>query len=355
MNVGIIGAGIHGLTLAWALTQDGHTVTVLEQADLPNRNNASFDQHRLIHDFDSGARGVRPTITQAFEAWRVLARDIGSVYVETGAIRVFTEAAEAERALAGLREAGVAHVLLDRHSFAEALPALRPTAECRAIMTERGGILLADRIATALIRWLAAHGVTLRSHTPVNAIDVDGAAALLASGEIVRVDLLVVAAGAWTAHIVPSLADCVGANRQFVAFFEPPAHLKAAWRRSPIFIGLGGVGDLWGAPPVAGTHLKLASGSLARASSPTDASDCVVRDEDTLALLARYRDHLVQIDSYRLLDTSVCFYSTARDGEPICRAIDDDRRRVWVVAGADGSDYKLAPALALSLASRFRH
>jgi sarcosine oxidase len=351
MKVAIVGAGIHGLSLAWALARQGHGVTLIDRGAIPNPDNSSFDQHRLIHDFNRRRCSRLPGIDEAFAAWHEVFRDIGPFYVETGAIRLFADADAAARAAQALRGAGIACRALDRAARCEALPALRIDHEAGAVMTVRGGILLADRIAVALAQWLADNGVTLRPRIDVATIDVGNAAAMTTAGEAIKADLLLVAAGASTAQLLPALAGRIGARRQVVAYLKPPAALRALWRRSPIYLGLGDADDLWGAPPVAGTDLKIAAGCLARPSDPSQSNARAVAPWDVPALLACYRPHLPEIDTYELLRSAVCFYATSADGELIAEPLDGDRR-VWVVSGCDGGDYKLAPALALNLASR---
>ena len=51
MDIAIVGGGIYGLSLAWALARNGYLATVIEKEDIPNESGASFDQHRLLHPF----------------------------------------------------------------------------------------------------------------------------------------------------------------------------------------------------------------------------------------------------------------------------------------------------------------
>lgn len=48
MHIIIVGSGIVGLSIARSALDSGHTVTVLEQRQIPHPNSASYDEHRLI-------------------------------------------------------------------------------------------------------------------------------------------------------------------------------------------------------------------------------------------------------------------------------------------------------------------
>ena len=345
MTIAIVGAGIHGLTLAWALIRSGHAVTLLDRAAIPNPDNASFDQHRLIHDH----AGVE---SEAFAAWEVLSRDIGVHLVTTGVLRVHADPIQAARSLDDLTAAGVTCTRLDADALRRLAPGIRPAA-AYGVLTARGGVLLADRIAAALASWLSAHGAVLRPWTAVAAIDSARGILTLESGERLDPEQSVIAVGAWSARLVPALADRVGARRQVVAYLRPPHDRRAAWRRAPVFVGLGADDAHWGAPPVAETDLKLAAGSLARAIGADEYQTAAVSAAEIAALLGCYRSVIPDIDRYEVLRAKACVYATGRSGGLFAEPIDPGRR-VWVIGGGDGGDYKRAPATALALATRLR-
>lgn len=349
MTAVVVGGGIVGLTVAWAFARRGRRVILIEQSELPNRLNASFDQHRLIHGFERPPAAV-PTIGGAFAAWGALWRDLGcAAYAETGAVRIYADAQAAKFATERLAAEGVDCRLLDRRALREVLPGIDPGPEAAAAFAPRAGVLFADRLAARLVDWLTASRVELRSRRAVSSLDLQQGVAILDDGERVRGDPLVVAAGAWTSHILPSLRPRVGARRQILSYFQPPAALAESWRTSPVFLGAGGDRHLWGAPPVGGTDLKLAAGCLARPGDPAEDADRATGSRDVEALTAAFRKCLGDLSGYRLLRTEACFYCTVEGGTPICAPLDAGKR-LWVIAGGDGSDYKFAAANALSFA-----
>jgi len=248
-----------------------------------------------------------------------------------------------------LRQAGITARRLTPRERLDVLPVLLPDPDHSAIATERGGILLADQIAILLAEWLGRHGAVLRPNTTVASLDHGRPAAVLADGEVEQADIVIACVGAATTNLAPMLA--VGARRQILAYLEPPGHLERVWRNAPVFVNFGGVDDLWGAPPAAGTHLKLAAGYLACPARSDHPANRDVSTTETMALLNSIRTHLPHFASYRVLRMSACTYSTAA-AQGVLQCPLNDHRSVWAVAGYDGSDYKLAPALALKLAAQ---
>ena len=64
----VVGAGIVGLSAAWALGRAGHEPVLLERGPIPNPMAASHDRHRLIRLAHSAGDGRNLIIHDAYAA-----------------------------------------------------------------------------------------------------------------------------------------------------------------------------------------------------------------------------------------------------------------------------------------------
>jgi glycine/D-amino acid oxidase-like deaminating enzyme len=152
MNIIVVGAGIAGLSTAWSLVKAGHSVTLLEQgASIPNPLAASGDHHRIIRRAYRASTGYGALITEAYDAWSELWRDLGQNHLDPrGFICVSREPGdEAEEYREGMEAGGWPIEMFDpdaavkRWPFwsraASAMLIFRPTAaRCTAARSPPG-------------------------------------------------------------------------------------------------------------------------------------------------------------------------------------------------------------------------
>jgi sarcosine oxidase subunit beta len=343
----ILGAGIMGLSAAWALSRAGLAVRVIEQDEVPNPRGSSVDDHRLIRHAYGAQAGYMRMVDAAFAAWDMVFAEGGErLLVPAGVLALAQgEGGWCAASRATLAADGRAVQDLAPAEVAARWPFLSAEGLKGAFHMEQGGVLLARRIVALLARLLAARGVPiLRGRA--RAVDPERGAVTLENGETEAADLLVVAAGPWAPRLVPGLAARVRATRQILVRLEPPPALAEAWARAPMLIDLAEDGGFYAVPPVAGTPLKIGDHRFAPGSDPDAPRAASAAEAEEILAFARRR--IIGLQDYRLLSAAACYY----DVEPGERFIlEQAGARGFVMSGFSGHGFKFGPVLGLALAA----
>jgi glycine/D-amino acid oxidase-like deaminating enzyme len=345
LKVTVVGAGIMGLSAAWALSRLGHQVTVFDQGPVPNPRGASVDQHRLIRYPYGAALGYTRMVAEAYRAWDQLWEDLGERhYVATGSLALCVgETRWVEASAEALQALGLKVEWLPPARLSERFPLLTSEGISAAFHSDTGGVLLADRIVTALARHLAARGVGVVPGARVLELDPEGATVRLADRRVTA-DALVVAAGAWAGRIVPGLTTRVTPSRQVVVYLDPPPDRAAAWAAHPLILDIGEGAGFYLVPPVAGTGLKVGDHRFTLTGDPDDPREATQAEAE--AVFATCRGRLADSDRYRLASARVCYYAV----EPEERFVLEPLARTWVMAACSGHAFKFGPVLGQRLA-----
>jgi len=342
----VLGAGIMGLSAAWALSRAGVAVRILDQDDMPNPRGSSVDDHRLIRHAYGAQPGYMRMVDAAHAAWDLLFAEAGErPYVACGTLALAEAAggwlADSRAALAA---DGRATQELTAARVAADYPFLRPDGIADAIRIPTGGVLLARRIVAMLARHLAARGVAVERGRAV-AVDPDHAAVTLSDGTTRAGDLLVVAAGPWGPLLIPGLAARVRPTRQVVVRLAPPPEHAEAWTRAPMVLDLAEDGGFYAVPPLAGTPLKIGDHRFGATVDPDGPRDVTPAEAEAILDLARHR--IRDLDRYRVLSAAACWY----DVEPAERfVVEPLSPRAFVMSGFSGHGFKFGPVLGIALA-----
>jgi len=348
MRVTVVGAGIMGLCTAWALKRRGHTVTVLDRAQVPNPLGSSVDRSRLLRQPYGAERGYAAMVPDALAAWDRLWEDLGtSLYVPTGTLVLGTGASRWMRDSAEtLAALGVAVDRLDRTALGRRYPLIHPEYYDEGFHVDSGGVLLAGRIVELLAHRLVGNTVSLWPRLAVRGIDPERGTADLADGRTLEADRMVVAAGPWTPRLLPELAARLTATRQVYIYLSPSPDMMEPWRTMPMILDIDPERGFYLVPPVGGTAIKIGDHRPGAAGSPDERRE--VGPEEAADLFTSCRARLTGGERFRPVDAHTCFYTMAPEDRFIVEPIG---ARAWVLAGFSGHGFKFAPLIAERLAA----
>lgn len=342
MNIVVVGAGIAGLSTAWALTKAGHNVSLVEQGAIPNPLAASGDHHRIIRRAYGKAAGYGRLISEAYAAWDELWADLGESHLDPrGFMCVSREPGdEAEEYREGLEEGGFPLEMFKPDEAVTRWPFLESGTFRYAFFSPEGGALHCRRIASGIATWLRSNGANIYENSKVVSVDPDAGSVEFENGEKMLGDCVVVTAGAWVLKLFPDLGSSLKTYRTALAYVEPPADLKAAWEVAPVILDVGGNTDGYMIPPSGGAGMKFGTGLHKVETSDADWNRDPVEGEGE-AIRNLFQPPIARIQEYRITDVVTCAY-TFTDDE---RFFATQRGKCLIVSACSGHGYKFGAAV----------
>lgn len=346
-DVVIAGGGIFGITAALALRGRGLSVALFDPGPVPHPLAESTDISKVVR-MDYGAdEDYLALMEEALDGWRRLnARWPRPLYHETG-VTFLTRGPmapgsfeyESHRLLAARGH----HVdRLDRAEIQRRFPAWRGHTD--GYFNPAGGYAESGAVVARLAREAQAEGVRIHEGAPVTGIHVEGsrAAGIVAGGQVAKARHVVVAAGAWTAVLLPELAGDLRAVGQPVFHLLPADPSLFAAERFPVFGADISRTGYYGFPVGANGVVKIANHGAGREVDPAAPRQVTAAEE--AALRAFLRDTFPDLAEAPLAGDRLCVYGDSRDEhfwitrDPTCEGL-------TVAAGGSGHGFKFAPVL----------
>jgi monomeric sarcosine oxidase len=339
-EVAVIGLGAAGAATLRALARAGVRAIGLDRWAPPHPMGSSHGETRLLRVAYGEGAGYTPMMQRAVGLWRELEADTGRRLLEqTGVVYAGPASSAFLQATLAAAEAWDVPIEPPRDG---ALPAALPS-DWLAFVEPGAGFLHAEPAIEALLDDARAHGAEILPNRPCLglSIEAEGAAVATADG-VLTARKVVVAAGAWTAALLPEVAPVLGVERRTLHWFADPSgrHAHAAGFR-PFFIEDEQGRALYGFPDL-GAGVKIAEHRQADLAASPDAVERSVRPEETAALAAQAARWFPDLG--RPMGETVCLYPMSADEHFILDRL-PGRPHAAVLAGLSGHGFKFAPVL----------
>jgi len=354
-HVAIVGAGVFGAWTAHHLLQAGHKVTLIDAWGPANTRASSGGESRLTRAaYGKDAIYTRMAM-ESLPQWKALSEVSGlPILIQCGILFFFpTEEPYVQDSIAAHRKFGLPTDVLTQAEMARRFPMIDFDG-IRVGLHEPGfGALMARRSVLTLVdRLVKAGGTYAKGFVQPPGQQPELHEVQLSSGEQVRADRFVFAAGPWLPKLFP---DVIGARieptRQEVFYFAAPAGdrrwLPAAMPGWADFNG----GDIfYGFPDLETRGLKFAHDQHGVEVDPDTQSRRPT--EAALAEIIAYRDRRFPLlKGAQLTGAEVCQYENSSNGDFLID-LHPQWPNVLLLGGGSGHGFKHGPEVGRYAAAR---
>jgi glycine/D-amino acid oxidase-like deaminating enzyme len=354
-HIAVVGAGVFGAWTAHHLQLAGHKVTLIDAWGPAHSRASSGGESRLTR----AAYGKDAIYTRmamdSLPQWKALSAIAGlPIFVPCGILFFFpTEEPYVHDSIAAHKQFGLPTGVLTRAEMGRRFPMIDFNGISIGLYEPGFGALMARRSVLTLVdRFAKAGGTYMKGFVEPPGHDARLDGIRLSSGESIRADRFVFAAGPWLPKLFPDvIGPRIEPTRQEVFFFAPPAgdrrFLPGAMPGWADFNG----GDIfYGFPDLESRGVKFAHDQHGVTVDP-DTQDHRPT-EAALAEIIAFRDRrFPALKGAPLTEARVCQYENSSNGDFLI-----DLHPAWnnvlLVGGGSGHGFKHGPEVGRYAAAR---
>ena len=344
----VIGAGIVGISTAYALAARGVPVVLLERFTIGHDRGSSHGESRIIR-YSYSDFMYASLMRDAFQAWEGLESAVGlPLYLRTGGLSFGPDHIPYVNSIAAnLQSLQVPCCYLTPARVSKLYPSLKMPEDYQCLFEPSAGVLMAEKVLHTLLDFTSeryADLFTLRENTIVQGLDFDGAnpMVLLADGERLEAERVVIAAGAWVRQLLPAETRNMHVSRQCVFYLRPQTLDSFRPGRWPVLIFKGNDDqDLFYSLPALGAQgVKVAQHSGAVCQPDSVSRD--VGPADWQPVSDFLRKHLPSWAEAEQTQRTTCLYTMTPD-EDFRVGIIEQHERVVMASPCSGHGFKFGP------------
>jgi glycine/D-amino acid oxidase-like deaminating enzyme len=354
-RIAVVGAGVFGAWTAHHLLQAGHKVTLIDAWGPANSRASSGGESRLTRAaYGKDAIYTRMAM-ESLPQWKALSAVSGlPIFIPAGILFFFpTEEPYVADSIAAHKKFGLPTDVLTQAEMTRRFPMIDFTGISVGLYEPGFGALMARRAVLTLVeRFVKSGGSCKRGFVqrPVRTgprLDE----VRLSSGERIRADRFVFAAGPWLPKLFPEvIGPRILPTRQEVFFFSPPADRRFLPDAMPGWADFNGGDIFYGFPDLESRGVKFAHDAHGVEVDP-DTQDRRPTPA-ALAEIIAYRDRRFPLlRDAPLTEARVCQYENSSNGDFLID-IHPDWPNVLLLGGGSGHGFKHGPEVGRYAASR---
>lgn len=364
-DVAVVGLGAVGAAVLYQLARRGVRVVGIDRYVVPHALGSSHGETRITRRAVGEGADYVPFVSLSHRIWRELEAETGQELLRQSGNLILSGGTGAAlhhgkpdfvRRSAGIAEAaGIAHEVLDGRAIRARFPHMIGVRDADTGYYEPGGgYVHPERCLVTQLSLAARYGARVVPPDEVRSIDRDGGglAVSAASGLVIRVGEVVVAAGPWAGSLLGGLfATRLQVYRQVLHWFALDEEAVIG-PDAPTFIWMHGDREedyFYGFPPLPGHHsIKVATEQYDRPVAVERMARAVAPRESE----AMYREHVAgRIANVGpcAVKSAACPYTVTPDrGFVIDRHPDEPR--IFVVSACSGHGFKHSAGIGAAVA-----
>jgi sarcosine oxidase len=354
----VIGVGSMGAAACWNLAQRGYSVLGLEQYDLPHDKGSHAGQTRIIRNAYFEHADYVPLLQRAYRNWRDFEALTESMfYYQTGIVYFGHPDNENIR---GIRQSARLHDIaienLESGQDRERYPAFEIPPDFDVIFEPDAGFVTPERAIRMYADEAIRNGAVIKTRAPVLSWKKEsGKLQVFTKEGDYSCDKLVITAGAWASHVIPSLKTELVVTRQFLVWVQPPDPAVFSLGNFPCwFVEDPTLGTFYGFPylppekfgdPIG---LKLAHHHPGAPCKPGDNAEPISAEEEQ-TIREFLRTYLPKAGE-QIGTVKSCLYTYSPDTHFIIDHLPGFGRDVTIACGFSGHGFKFVPVVGEILA-----
>lgn len=260
----VIGLGAAGAGALWALARRGIDVVGIEQFSIAHDRGSSHGRSRLYRGGAAEGAAYVDLAARSLELWRDLERRSGTELVTlVGGLTIAPTGSDLlARTVQAMVDRDLPFEVFDADELRRRYPQHRIADDDSGVLDPSTGVVRPELAITSAVDAARAAGARVVTGNAVERLDEragGGHRITLDDGTTIEVDRVIVAGGAWTARLVPELADDFVVRRAVLSWFHPRPGREQDFspERFPVFTREEEPGIGWGAPAIDEFGVKL--------------------------------------------------------------------------------------------------